>query len=349
MLFYIPNNIIDVSNNKIITAINNLAFSRKQGYHLILSDLKGLETVKNNNLFDKTTRDVFKHLYNNYSLIGNLRKQMSFYIELSDKSSVIELKENNHQKIIVLSIDLIQDFDLLTKTKLLTENIQEIGFYIQICKYFKRKNPIFKNISLQYESLMGGGQNTCQVYELQQKNKKSICLCIVDSDKKYDNCHTGETLNSLLKIDDPVNLLCEIVSLNVCEVENLIPMSFLDEVTNDCNWKKGFKFIENLIKEGKIDVLKYLDFKEGLTLKKLENTKDTSLISFYNSFLDPNKKSDNVIIYGMGNKILDNVMQKVEFDDNKIELGLLKFQKDEWLRIGENFKLDCKSNSLSVM
>ncbi len=377
MLFYIPpkiiSSLIENSNNKkIIEAIDNLAFSRRNGYHLLTAEYSDLKFLKKFEKLERKTLSVFSNLFQTWSEIGNFKNQFKTYVEIVLAPDVLKIKKENGTKIIYLSIDYIQNFDLLNKTKILAENQGEIDFYIFISNLYKNKNG-FKHISLNYNLLMGGGDTTAPVFKTEITQKQSFCLCFADKDIEYPNCKIGSTLKKIEIENEKSTPLCELLAIDVNEIENLIPLKLLKKACLDTNHKKGYEFVEKM-KEADLDeYIKYLDFKKGISLKKFVELKNIKYLQFlkeiiiktdllsetnfdeYRKFIETElnnsfkkikeKKSKNEhivdffnntnLIYGMGDKLLNRIINGNLNDEIIKESDLLQFQLKEWIKIGE--------------
>ncbi len=378
MLFYISPQIIsslidNPDNKRIIDAIDNLAFSRRNGYHLITAEYSDLKILKSFDKLERKTLSVFNFIFQTWSEIGSLKNQFKNYVEIVLEPNILDIKNENGKKIVLLSIDYIQNFELLNKTKILAENQEEIDFYIFISNLYKNKKG-FRHIPLNYYPLMGGGDTTAQVFKTEKAQKKSFCLCFADKDIKYPNCEIGKTLKKIETENEIPIPLCELLPINVREIENLIPLKLVEKACQDFNHKKGYEFIVKMKDTNLDESIKYLDFKKGISLKKFIELKNTEYLQFLKEILtktnllteinfDKNREiiktelnysfakiqdiktnneqinidffNETNIIYGMGDNLLNRLMNENLNNEIITDSDLLPFQLEEWIKIGE--------------
>jgi len=231
MLFYITSSLVtklkaNPTDSAIIEAINNLAFSRKHGYHLLAAEYEDLKFLKECKQLQPFTQSVFNQLFHTWAEIGSLKERFKFQVEIVAEPEILQIKKEEDKEIIELSIDYIQEFEILNKTKIIAENQKEIEFYLYISKLYKNDKR-FSAIPSKYSPLMGGGDTTAKVYDTEQNNKNSFCICFADKDIKYPNCKVGATLKKLQDVDNKTNPLCKLIPIDVREIENLIPLKLL--------------------------------------------------------------------------------------------------------------------------
>lgn len=387
MLFYISHKLVsELKNNptdkRLIEAIDNLAFARKQGYHLLIAELKDLSFLRKLKTLQSNSQSTFNSLYQTWTEIGNFKNRFKYYVEIVPEPEILKIKKEENKDIIQLSVNYIQEFKILNETKIIAENQKEIEFYIFISNLFKQKNRL--KFPSKYSPLMGGGDTTALVYNTEQKKMKSFCLCFADKDVKYPECANGKTLKKLEKVNNKTMPLSKLIPIDAREIENLIPAKLLKiACAKDINRKKGYEFIQKLINIELNEDIKYLDLKKGLSLQKFIELKDQKHIEFlkkilsktntrdpkdfdnYRNFIDTikdfstdskqkfNKSKENyvkenniennildffdnpIILYGMGEDLLNRIIDK-HIDNNTITKDdLLQFQIKEWYKIGE--------------
>ncbi|OQX99379.1 MAG: hypothetical protein B6I24_02670 [Bacteroidetes bacterium 4572_128] len=352
MLFYISPNLVsklkeNPSDNLIIEAIDNLAFSRRQAYHLLLAELNDLKFLSRCESLQKKTKAIFNILYQTYSEIGSYKNEFKYYVEIVYKQKTLQIKKENEKEIIELSIDYIQKFDLLKKSEILLENISEIKFYIFMSKFFKKENRLYINIPSMYDVRNGGGHTMGDVYSHLQNKKKSFCLCFADKDIKYPNSKEGDTLEKVKNIDDKKIPLCKLIAIDVREIENLIPEKLLEKTCeNDTNWKKGYEFFIKMKNENLEEEIKYMDFKKGFSLNKFVELKNKDYINFVKKIMtktnlsnekDFDKYRNFIDIIKKGKRISFSKFQNLKneyIEKNNVENKILDFFNKEQIISG---------------
>ena len=183
-------------------------------------------------------------------------------------------------------------------------------------------------LNINFEEQNGGGSTISKSLSRIISDEKRMCLCIVDSDKKYKEASPGNTMKNIIDIiDEKVQVyFVEIFPLEIHEIENLIPISIMEKVIDKNNWEKqGLEFIKYLTK---IDATEksprfYFDLKEGILKSSfiLENEKDDEIVKKYRKKkqyreywekyiedfgVEINNDSENVLIKGICKKILEH-------------------------------------------
>jgi len=372
MLFYIPTSIIEelkISPSKsLIDALDNLAFVRLQGLHLLLSSPKNLEYLKNFTRFQPKTKSLFAYLHSNFPTLNGVISKLTYFVTITTLPRKMEISQLDKKSTLLLSIEYLQDIRVLAINEILAENITEIKFYEKISYLFKKQNRL-NYLKGEFIKLQGGGDTTASIYGQRQAEMKSFCLCFVDSDKYYPNGKEGDTLKKVREIDEPNQLLCKYFPLSVREIENLIPIKCLEKICHiSVNWKKGLEFIKRLQSLGYFEEIKYIDYKHGLPCKKIKDAKtNPELFSYIKKILidtnsctqiqideilkmcDEDLKLSEPVVNGVGAKILDKAIE-INFDEERIGFeDLFDFQKEEWNRIGqEMLNWTCSTSRLVI-
>ncbi len=281
MLFFIDEslaNALDSENPEAKAsknAIKLIAHSYREGNHLIYAKRETLKKIINS-ISDREDIGVYMKILENLPQMKRYPDLFIRYIKVVADSNVLEIEDGNgKQKIIKISASYVKML-LVSKTELLGENRTDTLLYEIIAKvylYWHRKE--FKiPIKLLCEVRGGGGSTIAIEYGAIQKARARLCLCIADSDREFpdDKYKKGGTAKKLIDIDDKLEPLCEILILDVREIENLIPISIYREVVQDENQKKTITILEKLESSNPSTIRnarKYLDIKKGLKLWRL--------------------------------------------------------------------------------
>lgn len=358
MLLFIDKTFVQdiLDNNQLaISAINLIALGRRQGNHFVLADRNNLKLIRDNKFINADTKRVFTYLYENYPSFAVIKNKLTFFINITSGLNKMTLKNIGSANICEISYDYFQDLKIATETVVIGENQSEINFYKYIAKYFKEQVGL-ASISLKCQPRMGGGNTTRVVYSNEQSQEKTFCLCFVDSDKKYPQANIGDTLKAVKKADKADKLLAQYYSLNVREIENIIPLNILEKVTcHDVNHEFGYNTLKKIIESDNYKDVLFLDIKNGLSITNYRRIKDVNLKSFINTictnadlytqeqldeFLKVEKEDDietKIVIQGLGSNVLDRTIKYIDEYPNTKPSFDFNEQKDEWCRIGEIF------------
>lgn len=371
MYIKITSDIIDKANEedqRCVQLIKLLDWTIVQGKHLVFGEKKDLDRIMGLDL--DTKLNGFKYILNQYATIGSIVDQLKWHAEFSLKEQ--SHRDVNH-KTICINIDDLPLFDVYKETHLLCENLSDINFYDYVLKFYKKLKEI--NINNKYYPILGGGSTTHKVYRSEILKKNAFVVCIADSDKRSPNGSLGDTANVIQKVDrqEPFNAFFYHLE-EVTEVENLIPINIYEKyISEQVGKEQKEKFLKiKTIGQHCSQYLDYFDMKKGITIKNIleegENAKyqkkiATSIqlnikekcaeinqcieevknalshvIISKNLKIDTDKyiKASEVLVYGLGDNILDHILECQKCSLNEIQKEDLRLsQFNEYQTIGE--------------
>lgn len=233
MIFYLDRSLVTINDGNVqahfIDFIENLCTARKNGRHIIYSDIPTIEHVKGlTNLGERAKATLSR-------VAKRVRGKLSIFNACTTYIKVVA-DPNTFQKIILpdgkeeiqISSDMVVGDDLFSKTRLLVENRTDGIFYGGLAKMSLHDSPQLQNVILNYEIIMGGGSQTPREYQ-NLKSTQNLTLCMVDSDVDFLGAPLGgNTADPIHKMDiatPPVTARSLI--LNCYSAENLIHPSML--------------------------------------------------------------------------------------------------------------------------
>ena len=340
-----------------INSLINLSIAWREGKHIVTGSRETLDYIRNNAKLSPKQRGCFDHMYKDTTVHGALKSQLLRHIEAVAGLSLPELKHFGDKKTIRLPLEFFHDSETIQKTVLLTENVNDQLLYGIMLSVFMCS----KNISGSYcshEPIGGGGSTTQNPYKTYQNSMNRLCLCILDSDRKFPKGPIGNTARSVKDIDVDDKPHTELMILDSREIENLIPTKLLKEMPSQ-NHSFGESIVRlELIEESNSGWLRnFLDFKKGTKLGKIlllgHNTDEYKAWKDYFDTIDLNTINKNCInskscmknesnnncecfislpfcegILGMSCEHLDSMSPE------KIMECLCKYTKPEWEKIG---------------
>ena len=303
---------------------------------------------------------------------GSLKSVNSMRMDLSRLRTILTntlcvtftIPENPDESIIYINPLQWKQLEIFEEIHLIVENIVDAEFYAEIVgeNYIKRLRLPEKLKKICYYPTQGGGATIAEVVKKEQNLAQHLCLIIADSDKKYESAEEGSTAgglrNAIQECKESGNVYCSLQKLyvlsNVCEVENLIPLGILHQVSN--NGQK--KFINSYR-----DKLSYYDIKLGLDYRMLydavpyayyeeifgkehvwQSIKDARRVNTKRAGYELAVKDLPKFEGGVwGTTIMRNLMHpissKMKMAFNKLRNinndALTNVQRDEWTQIGE--------------
>jgi hypothetical protein len=131
----------------------------------------------------------------------------------------------NGQRLIKIPVQNVTS-GLLQKPYLLVENLDDAIFYRFVTTELAKDINLATNVV--FEPCNGGGNTTGNVYRHIKDAGERLCVCIVDSDRRFPAAGFGDTASKVINSDrDSPSALTESFVLPVCSIENLVPFEFL--------------------------------------------------------------------------------------------------------------------------
>lgn len=259
---------------------NDLAAAYQRGDCYLCGDLGSLEFLyqKLPGVSQKIYRIIKSHHLENGAAMNSVHCVFVLtYQEVPSLTSLPEILQNKNKCCFICIPEAIaENWRLSTKCCFLSENLDDINFYLFIARYYCHKMHIpHQRIGFHTEN--GGGNTTCDVFKKCVSQDKNLVLCISDSDKKYGKTRDypaepaiGDTLKRIQAKAKEIDALAEhlpyhLFPLHVHEVENLIPFQLLQSLSQkslpDILPKLGYVLQLQSIKNG--EPLLYYDYKKG--------------------------------------------------------------------------------------
>lgn len=353
MLFYITDSLKvnrdDERYPQIRKAIRNLLTGFSESKLLLLADYDVLQWMLQQFEDDADLTNPLKFLSNNYSTMV-IPEEITFYLEVTSNINIEALRVKGNVRIFTISYLNLLDSISSQKCALIGEDENDCKFYRYILEWYQQYNG--QRICCDFQNEHGGGgRMEIKVKDYAHKYKPAFAL--VDTDDKYEGqIHAEQTTRQK----------CERASrhhkctfwlevLPVHEVENLIPLNYVDKLDwNDANKykKKSFDYLRNNAHTEMI--LKYYDFKKGIHYRDIKDDNNFRNFAGYCFYLNPelyNKQSfenyiegmddDDVVYPSVRENLFSQVLNLMKNEKSFVRRHppmLLDFQYDTWNRIG---------------
>ncbi len=355
MLFYLHDSlIVDAGHQEygpILKSVHNLALRAVEANHLLLGDVKVILHFRDIFKDDIIVGPLFQMLASNMA-ICTIPSSITFYMEIIRGTCNQRVEEN----VIIYQMDYnhFSTLDASDKTMVIGEDLNDVTIFEHILKWFI--NRTHSNLHYCLHPLGGGGRNICRVVQ-NELNSSHITICIVDTDMKYPNYTPAadSTYSLCLPIGNGVPYY-KFVSLNVHEIENIIPLNYIDTFdiwtsgnANDQHNKRSFDFLRTLAN----DILPFFDYKKGIH-KSTDIITNSDYMTFAEKCFSVNvdkttanadfttylsSVGNNGIVYEQllsGSGILTRTVALITSDACPTTPVLESFQEVEWMAIGQN-------------
>lgn len=355
MLFYLTDSLIVDKGDPlfigIYKSVRNLATQVIDGNHILTASFDVVKYFRDIFKDDLVIGLLFNKLYQDFATVG-IPSDLKFYIEIVKENPVC--RNENGRYICQKTYSYYLNINASAMAYLVGEDLNDTKFYEHILKwYIRQKNA---NYYYSFHGVGGGGKNTYRAI-LNELKSQHITICIIDTDKKYKECpiETDSTYYNCVNLVHSNACEYKILPLNVHEIENLIPLNYIDQFdnwvngdANDIKKKRAFDFLRDNAEE----ILPYFDYKKGIKYDDmLRNSADYQKFAekcymanhdFVN--VEPSFQnfisglSNKAIIYPNligGSGTINNTLAMI--DNNSCpQPELLEFQRDNWEVIGQN-------------
>lgn len=221
----------------------------------------------------------------------------------------------------------------LGKANVIFENKDDDLVYRKILEWYLKE--VVKSIDLQlsYTAIHGGGHTTASLSE-ELINKKIGLFTVCDSDKISPYSEFGKTAKDTIDVFNSMGLQSRLLCIEAHEVENLVPITFHNEVSLDTQ-KPSLEFI----KKSEVicsDSYIYYDFKDSFKVSLLSSKNQCG--NYWNDIVqaigfDVSDKSNSDKIVG---KLSSMVKHSIKlFNESKvITIPDNESLYNEWIKIG---------------
>lgn len=358
MLFYLSDSLI-VSNEdpifrRVFSAVRNLIIAASQGKHVVTADYSTLSVLE---VWYRNDFEIYGHLHKlraEYSTSIS-PQAVSYYIEV-----VKELDPNGSQRngIGVMAVTDFLDNDRVSQTSLIGENDYDCQFFEWILKWYKQTVVPRRDLHTSMSHINGAGGSTPTAIQ-KELQKKHVSVCIVDTDVRFpgDRIKNDSTCKKCRRVarHEPFFLLLE---LNVHEIENLIPINFLehiDEWNGDSGKKKeAFDFIS-----GDPSIMPYFDIKKGVQKSSVVGDdlynfgkkcyQHNHIMVESGSYEELYARADKYVYPGLNEQALKHTLNYLDNNSNPERPVLMDFQRQNWEKIGEALLNYCVAHNSEMI
>ena len=347
----------DLDRECAVDTLCKLATAVRRNHHVVFIPLLSEEMIRKlDNVLGKNEVVSLQYCFKKKRDLFALGKIIKVKAIVSFKEP-----EGNVDNVIYFNPKFTSQFEYNEECHLLTENIMDSEFFAYITKAYQKNSRVDSGLfRIKFFPVQGGGSTIKDVFVYECKLCEHFCLCIMDSDKKWPNCtEYGQTAKEFIKYieernisDDELSKCRYYIMQNVCEIENLIPMSvlkhfcsvqtkwFLMNHMNIIQWldlKNGFEYKLLYYDEAYTEWKKVLP--NEIPWQQIDNIKLN--VTDIQEFKDRLKSANFPLLFTpWGGKLMDKILHPDSKHCGKYNLyetalgSLLPGQKTEWLTIG---------------
>ncbi|MFQ2347232.1 MULTISPECIES: hypothetical protein [Aeromonas] len=264
---------INKNDDKKISSINHLMHSHGYRHHIVVASKKTMrELLASEYLYD-LSRTYASEIYESLGEYRSYLTNVKFILRVDfsyDGEPVFSISPSNIN-VMSVSYTYFSDHTNLCSAKMLAEDMSDYEFYSEVAR--SNINGTMLNLPFKLDFRHGGGSQIKNNF-IYLKNNNSVCLCIVDTDKKHPKGKEGSTSSSFSTAERVFNCSAYAKILDVHEIESFIPESIMEDViSKEANNQDRVDSLDMLARLNEIDsrVRQYFDHKNGLTLKTAIN------------------------------------------------------------------------------
>lgn len=353
-------------------AIENISIAHRKALHLVTGSPATLLWIYNNIKCGDETRSSILKLQNESIQNNYIHNAFCHYIcitgDQEPEGKVSEGTDKSHTK---LSIRRFANFDLCKEPIFLAENLIDIEFCHLLARAYRHAGGVLSK-NMKFDERPGGGSTTAPILQLIKSQMRRLCLCVVDSDKKFPTDNYKGTTADTLRTEPRTHLLCDIHVIEIHEAENILSASHLSNIYKADPVKSASCEILLRIEASDSDFLRYHDIKNGIILKQVFTTppntahgvylraklpimtqhcttpKFTACLSRQNC-LDAGSCSCT-IISPLGQRVLNDFVESVkDFSDAKLHRYLDNKSSNEYSLLGRKvYEFFCSAEGFAL-
>lgn len=251
--------------------ISEILRAHRFGHHLFVIDRKLGDWLNNNLPLNDADRAILRRIISSYAQFGNLRDRAHIYACIKGNDSPISCDKN----VIYFPFSLISKPYLLDRTALITENSANDGKLIhEIISNVARRSGLGK---VSFELVNGGG-TTVEAVASNLIDDGRVMSIVLDSDHYMPKKEVPASIRRLNGLSQGKEWPFVFSSSLPCrEIENLIPMNVVENLSCSVEKKKVFEALKKIasnehtlhdsVRSGSF--WRYFDTKKGLDKAKI--------------------------------------------------------------------------------
>lgn len=322
MLFIIEEDVVNANDTNFLKCFENLLLGYIEGNHLLFIKPKVVDLITNTyeNSMDDRMKNQFIHYQEEFMMESKIAYKLVNYAIKIVPDSVQEqtLNLDDNHKLGYLHTKSFLTSSTVQKCILLGENPDDGDIYKIFAQAYINSEDSSLTTQLKIEN--GGGSTTSPTFKRKVLLKEELCLCILDSDKKFpSDLSTGETAKRVIR--ENKSLLTPKTTFyieNRCrELENMLPLHFYhNQYFSDAQKKPIFEDFKRL-NELDDKLVFYFDMKKGVKHYDTRNYGDwcnlPRLLHYKrvttcqkDLFCDKKDNCKHILIKSFGSKILEH-------------------------------------------
>lgn len=252
--------------DRAIDALEMIAQARREGQHLVFARRETCRRLATDAGLSVRARGLYEMLSNEVGEMKGLVERVSRDVSIIGRDmGGFRSISSGDSVTIQMPLDMLST-RVIQPTVLLCEHFEDCIFYEILARVYAIQNNL-GSVAIQFEQQSGGGSTTFRHYRAIQGDRDRFCLCIADSDRLSPGGPLRSTASLIQGEENPDQPLTEIYILGVREVENLLPMNVLSQLSRgDPDRMPSVNSLEALDDSDAHICRMFVDMKNGSTL-----------------------------------------------------------------------------------
>ena len=340
------------TNHNHCNAIENILSSAFEGKNIVLADRNVISALLGQKQYlSYKSVSFLKHLKSSYSEKLGIKELVETRIIIDPSQSQVD----HQDKVFTVPLQIFSDRSVSDAVALLCEHLIDCKLYEHAAKHYAHSRNI-RGVTLSTDRRHGGGSTTQHIVQEISSQRRSFCLCVVDSDKYSPQSALGSTAQKCLAAVD-LQWVMKVTVTPDREGENVIPLGLLLVSQSGCVLDRVVE-LEEISRDSGSDMMGYLDYKGGTTLGwVLEKTNvGTPQREFWIDKISANtrlqrslsmecvrdQRCDNpghcscAIFPGLSARLLESVVRWLDMTTTQKSYEAIgKHRHDSWLAVGK--------------
>lgn len=355
MLIWLDESVLDAdlaTDHDACCGVSALFYAVYRGEHYVLGRRTTLTALALDLNLSLLTRRTIETILVNIAITGGITEYIASRLKV--KYGNLDACKRIDASTVEVSLSFL-GIHGVKKTVILTENLNDARAFEHAAKQYQVATRLPGQVTLDKSG--GGGSTTPIAFKNFTKNEQRWCLCITDSDRFHPAANMDTTAQKCRDIGEDISIVAAHIDISAREIENILPIAFLDEVippTHQTKWEWHIKKLNKI----RPDVHKYCDIKKGTTLRKIRTyAKDCPNRAYWElvvadlnqaaaitsdcvSHTECEKNDDQPCVcfigHGFGDRLLESVVEKLDHRTPHQSEKMIRRDPNytEWMEVG---------------
>lgn len=310
--------------------LENIVVSFGECRHVVWMPVATVSDLLSMTSFGEYTRRVLFELRSFVVESRGIERSFSFYLDVDFENG--RRLEFDGDKVLHVGYMHFVDSMKLRPPVLLTENLRDAEIFRLGAEAYLHSENFYRLYGLSLEHMPGGGNTTFDVFEYLERNE-SFFLCVIDSDLKHPRGPIGDTAKRFSHTQTGYLGRRCLKILECHEVENIIPLSIVREVSNGAIDDGLIHKLNRVITDRQ-----HPDHKAGLTVARAKELDEEYGGDYWSPYYAFDARARDVwIVPPLGENLLSNCLKVMAQQSiGKLSEKISAELDRTWLELSQN-------------